>query len=187
MNHPTTTPTQRLSTPLEGTAALPWVAGAPIASPLALVTSVVKPEWVDYNGHMSESCYLLVFGDQSDAFFRMIGIDEAYRERGCSLYTVQTMIFNLQEASEGDELALTLQLVDVDEKRIHLFHSMFNAANGALLATCEQMLVHVDMAQSRACGMPADIADRVQAIAAAHSNLPRPEQAGAHIGIRRKK
>jgi acyl-CoA thioester hydrolase len=175
----------RLTTPLEGTPAAPWVDGAPIAAPLALISPFVKPEWVDYNGHMSESCYLLVFGDQSDAFFRMIGIDEAYRARGYSLYTVQTMICNVQEASEGEALALHLHLVDANDKRLHLFHSMFNAASGDLLATCEQMLVHVDMAHSRSCAMPADLAQRVQAIVAAHAKLPRPKQVGTHIGIRR--
>ena len=36
---------------------------------------------------MSESCYLLAFGDSADAFFRLLGIDEDYRAAGHSLYT----------------------------------------------------------------------------------------------------
>jgi carnitine 3-dehydrogenase len=142
---------------------------------------------VDYNGHMSESCFLLVFGDSSDAFFRFIGIDESYRDvQGLSLYTVETHIHNIQEASEGDPLKLTLQVLDADEKRVHIFHSMFHATSGELLATGEQMLLHVDMEAGRAAPMPAWLYAHVQAIHLAHSSLPQPKQAGASIGIRRK-
>lgn len=177
--------THGLRTPLEGTATLPLVPGEPIAGPLHLISPSVPREWVDYNGHMSESCYLLAFGDQSDAFFRFIGIDEAYRASGHSLFTVQTMIFNLAEAHLGDRLDLSLQLLDADNKRLHIFHAMHNAVSGELLATGEQMLVHVDMAAGKSSAMPAELQRRVAAIRAAHSALPAPPQAGSTIAIRR--
>lgn len=174
-----------LRTPLEGVAARPLQAGETIAAPLHLITPTVPREWVDYNGHMSESCYLLVFGDQSDAFFRLIGIDEAYRAGGHSLFTVQTMIFNLAEAHLGDPLELSLQLIDADDKRLHIFHAMHNADTGVLLATGEQMLVHVDMTAGRSAPMPPEFHARVQAVLAAHAGLPRPTQAGRSIAIKR--
>lgn len=160
-----------------------WSDTQPIAAPLQLIQPTVPAAWVDYNGHMSESCYLLAFGDQSDAFFRFIGIGEEYRAAGQSLFTVQTMIFNLAEARFGDELKLTLQLLDADEKRLHIFHSMLNAATDELLATGEQMLVHVDMPAGRSVPMPAVVLDKVMAIRAAHSGLAKPAQAGRAIGI----
>lgn len=174
-----------LRTPLEGVAAVVLQPGEPIAAPLRLIRPTVPNEWVDYNGHMSESCYLLVFGDQSDAFFRLVGIDEAYRAAGQSLFTVQTMIFNLAEAHLGDELDLALQVLDADEKRIHIFHTMHNAKTGELLATGEQMLVHVDMNAGRSAPMPGDLLQRVMAVQAAHALLPTPPQAGRNIAIRR--
>jgi len=132
---------------------------------LCLHTPSVRPEWVDYNGHMSESCYLLVFGDSSDAFFRYIGIDETYRDvGGHSLYTVETHIHHLREASEGEPLRLTLQLLDANDKRLHIFHAMYHDTTGELLATGEQMLVHVQMAQGRSAPMPAELQAQVQAI-----------------------
>lgn len=179
--------TGRVSTPLEGTPAPAWNAAAPIAAPLQLHSPEVLAQWVDYNGHMSESCFLLVFGDSSDAFFRFVGIDEHYRNQlGMSLYTVETHIHNLREASEGEPLKLTLQVLDADEKRVHIFHSMFHGHSGELLATAEQMLLHVDMAAGRATAMPQWLQEHVQAIRHAHAALPRPSQAGAAIGIRRK-
>ena len=177
----------RVTTPLEGTGHHSWDASAVIDAPLSLHHPVVSPQWVDYNGHMSESCYLLVFGDSSDAFFRYIGIDEAYRDQGGhSLYTVETHLHNLREASEGEPLRLTLQLLDIDEKRLHIFHAMHHGVSGELLATAEQMLVHVNMAQGKTVGMPADLYQRLLAIRTAHASLPVPPQVGHRIGIRRK-
>lgn len=183
---PAPKPAHGLTTPLEGTGHRPWDPQAPIAAPLCLLQTTVAAQWVDYNGHMSESCYLLVFGDNSDAFFRFVGIDEAYRAAGHSLYTVQTQLHNLREVSEGEPIRLTLQLLDADDKRLHIFHAMFHGTSGDLLATGEQMLVHVDMQAGRSVPMPPAMQDKVQAIRTAHAGLPRPAQAGAPIGIRRK-
>ncbi len=145
--------THGFKTPLEGVGAKTWSDGAAIATPLHFISPQVPNAWVDYNGHMSESCYLLAFGDQADAFFRYIGIDEAYRDSGYSLFTVQTMICNLAEANLGDRLILGLQVLDHDARRLHIFHTMHNAQTSQLLATGEQMLVHVDLQSSRSAPM----------------------------------
>ena len=173
-------------TPLENTPACAWDAAAPIDAPLCLHRPRVLWDWVDYNGHMSESCYLLVFGDNSDAFFRYIGIDESYRDQGGhSLYTAQTHIHYVKEVAQGEPLRLTLQLLDLDPRRIHMVHSMYHADSGDLLCTGEQILVHVDMAKGRASAMPDFLYARLQAILQAHSTLPFPAQVGRPMGIRR--
>jgi len=173
-------------TPLENTPARAWYATAPIDAPLCLHRPHVLWDWVDYNGHMSESCYLLVFGDNSDAFFRYIGIDESYRDQGGhSLYTAQTHIHYVKEVAQGEPLRLNLQLLDLDPRRIHMVHSMYHADSGDLLCTGEQMLVHVDMAKGRASAMPDFLYARLQAILQAHSTLPIPAQVGRPLGIRR--
>ena len=89
------------STPYEGTGHVAWDPTSAIDAPLRLHETAVIPAWVDYNGHMSESCYLLVFGDNADAFFRFIGIDEDYRAGGHSLYTVETHLHHRREVSAG--------------------------------------------------------------------------------------
>ena len=101
------------------------------------------------------------------------------------MFTVQTMIFTLAEAHLGDPLDLSLQLIDADEKRLHIFHAMHNANTGVLLATGEQMLVHVDMVGGRSTPMPPELQARVQAVLAAHAGLPSPTQAGRSIAIKR--
>ena len=151
----------------------------PIPAPLRLHRTQVRPEWVDYNAHMSEWCYLLVFGDGSDAFFRYVGIDEAYREAGHSLYTVETHLHHHGEAKLGDELELSVQVLGLDAKRLHTFHALFRAGStGEPLATAEQMLLHVDTRAGRVEPFPPTLLDRLERITVAHAVLPRPDAVG---------
>jgi acyl-CoA thioester hydrolase len=161
----------------------PWLPGEPVPAPLRLHATTVPHAWVDYNGHMSESCYLLAFGDGADAFFRFLGIDEAYRAGGRSLYTAETHLHHRAEAVEGDLLTVTCRLLDADSRRLHVFHEMFHAGTGKLLATAEQLLVHVDTTAGRSCPLPAELAERVRAVLRSHRTLPVPETVGRPMRI----
>ncbi len=169
----------QITTPYEGGAAS-WREDGPIPAPLRLYEVTVGPEWVDYNDHMSESVYLLVFGDSSDAFFRYFGVAEDYRASGLSLFTVETHLRNLREVKLGERLSLTLTVLGVDAKRLHVVHEMFNAS-GDLVATAEQMLLHTDTRIGRTAPFPPEIAGRLERIRAAHSVLPVPGYAGRGI------
>jgi carnitine 3-dehydrogenase len=177
----------RVTTPNEGRRAAAWDDSAEIAAPLRLHETTAPPEWMDYNDHMSESCFLLVFGDSADAFFRYIGIDEEYRAAGHSLYTSQTHLHHRQEVSLGDPLVMTLQLLDHDHRRLHIYHEMRNGKTDALVAMAEQLLVHVDMEAGRSADMPDDLYQRVAAIHRAHAVLPQPDVVGHPIAIRHGK
>ena len=163
-----------------------WDWSKPIPTPLAFHRTPVIEAWTDYNDHMTESAFLLVFGDSSDCFFRYIGIDEAYRAAGRSIYTMETRIHNRREAHIGDWLALTLQIIDHDAKRLHIFHAMSNQATGEVLATAEQILVHVDMNAGRSSPFPSDLAERIEAIAKAHATLVLAPTIGVPLGLRKK-
>src|SRR6516165_5469364 len=95
-------------------------------------------------------------GESSDAFFRFFGVDDAYRAAGHSLYTVETHLRNLREAHEGEHLALTIQVLGTDAKRLHILHEMYSAT-GALVATAEQMLLHVDTRAGQAAPFPESV------------------------------
>ena len=58
----------------------PWAKGAEIGAPLKLYRCNVKPEWVDYNGHMSEAEFLTAFGTLEAAEY-------AQQENGGALLT----------------------------------------------------------------------------------------------------
>jgi acyl-CoA thioester hydrolase len=172
----------RITTPREGSRASPWTPGRRIAAPLRLHEADVALEWADYNGHMSESCYLLVFGDAADAFFRFFGVDEDYRASGRSLFTAETHLRHVLQARVGDRLRLTLQVLGVDSKRLHILHEMLDDAD-RVLSTAEQLLLHVDTEAGRVAPFPDEIGARLQEIRAAHRALPVPAYVGRVIQI----
>ena len=151
------------------------------SAPLSLLERVIPPEWIDYNGHVTESAYLQLFGDASDALFRHIGIDAGYRERNGSYYTVESHLSHLRELFAGDHVAMTTQLLGSDAKRIHLFHVLVRAGEDAPIATAEQMLVHVDAIGGRTSAVHDGVAERLAHLVATHAALPRPERVGRAI------
>jgi carnitine 3-dehydrogenase len=143
---------------------------------------IVAPEWIDYNGHMTEHRYLEVFADTTDVFLPLIGAGGDYAASGSSYYTVETHIRHLGEAHAGDRLTVSTQLLHHDPKRLHLFHEIRRADDGSAVATGEHMLLHVDMAAGRAVPAGADVLAALDRIAAAQAGLPVPEGAGRGIG-----
>jgi carnitine 3-dehydrogenase len=156
------------------------------AKPLRLHETQVHPDWIDYNGHMTEGRYLHVFGDASDALFRHVGIDADYHAGGRSYYTVETHVMNLREIGADEPLHVETLVLAVDDKRLHLVHSLYASAGEVLLATGEQMLLHVDTKAGRASPADPVIRARLEAIAAAHAVLPRPAGIGRHVGAPRR-
>jgi len=156
-----------------------------LSKPLRLHEARVEPGWVDFNGHMTESRYLQVFGDATDALLRAVGADDAYHSAGRYYYTVETHLRHLREVEGGTPLHVTTQIIADDDKRIHLFHSLYRSDADTLLATAEQMQLHVDMHASRACPAAPEVLARVQRIAAAHRALERPAGSGRAVSLTR--
>jgi carnitine 3-dehydrogenase len=155
--------------------------GDDLAQPLRLHTSRVLPEWVDYNGHLTESRYLQVFGDSTDAVLRYVGSDAAYNQAGFSYYTVETHLQHLREVEAGVPLRVMTWVLGADDKRMHLFHVMTRDDDGTELATAEHMMLHVDTKAGRACAAQGDVLTNVRRLADAHAALPRPQAAGRAI------
>ncbi len=157
-----------------------------IDAPLALRTDTVRPEWIDYNQHMSEGYFGVAFCHATDDFMDFVGLHEEYRTRTkCTIYTVETHINFLRELKVHSPLRLTTQLLDFDAKRLHVFHEMYHADEGYLAATMEAMLLHVND-EPRVVAMPPEVMAKVEATFEAHTSLPRPEQAGRSIGLSKK-
>ncbi|WP_077960392.1 carnitine 3-dehydrogenase [Ensifer adhaerens] len=153
--------------------------------PLRILDTKVSAAWVDYNGHMTEHRYLQVFGDTSDGVLRLIGVDLDYVRDGHSYYTVETHIRNLGEAKLGEALYSTCQILSSDEKRLHIFSTIYNAATNEAVATAEQMMLHVDSKAGKAVAAPEAVLSKLRAITQAHAQLPTPDGAGRFVGQKR--
>jgi carnitine 3-dehydrogenase len=136
------------------------------AGPLRLLETHVRPEWIDYNGHMTDSRYLQVFGDATDALFRYAGIDEAYRRSGHALYTAESHVVHKAEARSQERLYVTSRVLEVDEKRVRLFHNLQRSRDDALVASAEQLYLHVSTAAGKVVPMDAALHARLAAIQA---------------------
>jgi carnitine 3-dehydrogenase len=148
---------------------------------LPLLETIVDPEWVDYNGHLTEARYLQVFAETTDAFLRRVGMSAEYLGGGHSAYTVETHLRHLHEVVALEPIRVATQVLGADEKRLHLFHTMTHGQSGAVLATSEHLLLHVDTSAGCACPWVEPVATRVAEAAAAHAALPAPEGAGRAI------
>ena len=152
-----------------------------LSQPLLTVERSVPPDWTDYNNHMTESRYLQCFGDATDALLRRIGVDADYVATSGSYFTVETHIRHLDEVVALEPIRVTTQVLNGVGKKLHVFHRLSHA-DGRLLATAEQMLIHVNMATRGAAEPAADIAANLEAIYRGHQGLDRPEGCGRAIG-----
>ena len=160
-------------------------AALPTPRPEAMVMAhmQVLPGWIDYNGHMTESRYLFAASETSDSFLRLIGADMEYVKAGHSYYTAESHIMHLGEAKLGDRLTGSLQVLGADEKRLHIFMRINRGEE--VVASIEQMLLHVDMKAGKTCTAAPEVLARLMPIAKAHSALPQPSAAGRFVGQRK--
>ena len=117
----------------------------------------IQPDWIDYNGHMRDSYFGLIFSLAVDALQDEVGFDEAYRKRtGCTIFLLEDHKFFLREFKQGDLARVETRVLGSDEKRFHLHMQMFNG--DALAAVGEYMEIHVNQhPKPHACPMPAEI------------------------------
>lgn len=159
---------------------------APLTGHLSTYRSAVLPDWVDYNGHLRDAYYLLLFSLATDALMEQLGLDEAGRAAtGHSLYTLECHLNFVQEVKLGQQVEVRTQILGHDSKRLHLNHSLHLLDEAPLLAASEQMLLNVATAAARATPFAEPVLSRVEALARAHQGLPAPRFAGRAISLAR--
>ena len=145
-----------------------------MSQPIRTIQRTVPLDWTDYNGHMNESRYGQVFSDAADAMMAIIGADEAYVAGGQSYFTVDIRIRFLDETHAGDPVTVSTQVLEGRGKKMRLFHRLCHG-DGRVLATGDQLLIHVDLGTRRSSEPGPEVSARLAEIAAAHAALPAPE------------
>lgn len=148
----------------------------------------VDPEWVDYNGHMRDAYYGLVFSYAIDALMVDLGMDETYRSeiRG-TLYVVEMHQFFLKEAHEGAPLQVAARLLDADHKRLHVWFDMRHGETGDQLAVQESLQLHVIQGDApQSAPFRADVQSKIDAMVTGQADSPRPDLRSGAIAIRRR-
>lgn len=137
----------------------------------------VPQGWTDANGHMNETHYLEVGSRATDRFMEMVGADADYIAGGMSYFTVENHVRYLAEVHAGDTLVGTTQVISGAGKKLHLFHTL-TRGDGAVAATVESLLLHVDLATRKTCLPREDISQAVSRTSLAQAGLALPEGAG---------
>ena len=151
---------------------------------LTTYTTNILTDWVDYNGHLRDAFYLLIFSYATDALMDTLGLDSENREAsGHSLFTLELHLNYLHEVKLGAEVEVHTQLIAHDAKRLHLYHSLHLVGEGRELAGNEQMLLHVDLAGPQSAPFAGATLEKLTALSQEHADLPRPALLGRVIGL----
>ena len=101
-----------------------------MTAPLELLQTEVNSEWIDYNGHMNVANYLNIFDLAMDEFLNLYELGKDYTLGGHgSVFALQNHVHYMREVSVGTRLGVNLQLLDLDEKRIHVLFRMRDLSN----------------------------------------------------------
>ena len=155
---------------------------------LTTYQTTIIADWVDYNGHLRDAFYLLIFSYATDALMDQLGMDSDNREAtGNSLFTLELHLNYLHEVKLDAEVEVHTHIIGHDSKRLHLYHSLHLVGADQELAGNEQMLLHVDLVGPRSAPFSAQVLSRLQAIAAEQADLPTPQYLGRVIALPAKK
>ena len=160
----------------------------PETGPLRLHEEIVRPEWVDYNGHMNVAYYVLAFDHATDRLLDYLGLGQDYlKEKACSVFVVESHVTYESELVAGDPLRFETYLLGHDEKRVHFFHMMYHAGEGFVAASNELLALHMAMGTRRAIAFPLEAKEKQAELWRLHSNVPTPPQVGRVIGLRKRR
>ncbi|MBT3142612.1 thioesterase [Phaeobacter gallaeciensis] len=160
----------------------------PYAAPIEVRGHAVKPEWIDYNGHMNVGYYGVAFDLALEEMVGdHLGIGEVYvNSAGAGPYMIQSHIQFQRELLDGDQFYFHFRLLDHDHKRLHYFGQMFAEKDDVLCATQEGMIMNVSQATGRGADYPDWVVARLAQMLADHKALDPAPQVANPIGIRRK-
>ena len=86
-------------------------------TPFSAHAETVRPEWIDYNGHMNVAYYVLVFDRATDTLFDALGLGAAYRQAtDLTLFVVESHILYEREVALGAPLRIESRILGVDGK-----------------------------------------------------------------------
>ena len=155
---------------------------SPIAAPFDRFEGVVKPEWMDLNGHMNLAYYLVLFDHALDLACAEWDLDWVYTKRtNHGTFAVETHTLYEQELMAGDRVRVRTWLLGVDAKRVHIGHELFRAADMVRSACWEVMMLHVDLGTRKVVPWPEEQLRLLEATAAAHRATGLPDWVGRKV------
>lgn len=146
----------------------------------------IRPEWIDYNGHLNMAYYNALMDQGVDQLWEYLGFGPDYIENtGNTTFSAEYHMRYVREIHLDAPVITTFQLLDFDEKRFHFCQELLHAQEGWVSARGEGMGLHIDMSGPRVAPMPPEVFAKFQALAESHGRLAWPDWVGKPMGIRR--
>ena len=145
----------------------------------------VKSEWIDMNGHMNVAYYVRAFDLAIDIHWAEIGITSDYIENEqCSTFSVECHITYQNEMKVDEKYRIISNILAYDEKRIHLFQTMFKKGSKETIATAEWMNLHVNLKTRKVCGWPKTVLENLKNVSYSQKEQEWPAEAGKRMNIK---
>lgn len=150
---------------------------------LYIYKNTVQPSWIDHNNHMHDAQYYSIFSDAVVGFFDSIDFTVSYRQnQAVTIFSVEAHIFFLKELLLDETFYIKPYIYDYDQKRVHLFLTMYNLQNERI-ATYEVIMMCVDNQTRRSTTFPKAIYEKIKNYFDKQQPFEIPKQLGHVIGI----
>ena len=149
----------------------------------------VQKEWIDYNGHMNVAYYTFAFDEAIDEFLESeVGVGPSFIKRHQQgSYALQTQYRYLAELILHDGFLVTIFVADFTLKRMHLILKMVDYKNQTIFATCETIMINVNLEKRKSCEYPEFVQIKLKKLYNASENLRLNTTIGHPIGLRSKR
>jgi len=117
---------------------------------VALTNKKIIKDWIDYNGHMNLSYYILVFDIGAEVILSKFEMGEhSAKTTKKSTMVVETHTNYLKEVKENDEVIISLAHFDHDKKRLHYKLEMHEKLTNNLSATTEVLALYMNLKERK--------------------------------------
>ncbi|MDB9922717.1 thioesterase family protein [Candidatus Pelagibacter sp.] len=111
-----------------------------------LANKKIIKDWIDYNGHMNLSYYILVFDMGAEVILSKFEMGEhSAKNTKKSTMVVETHTNYLKEVKENEEVIISLSYFDHDKKRLHYKLEMHEKSTNNLSATTEVLALYMNL------------------------------------------
>jgi acyl-CoA thioester hydrolase len=111
-----------------------------------LINKKIIKDWIDYNGHMNLSYYILVFDMGAEVILSKFAMGEhSAKTTKKSTMVVETHTNYLKEVKENEEVVISLSHFDHDKKRLHYKLEMYEKSTNNLSATTEVLALYMNL------------------------------------------
>lgn len=142
--------------------------------------------WVNASGHMRAAQYVIQFEAAIERFLARIGLPEAeQRVAGAAPFLVEMHVCYRRELKAGEEVDISLQVLDLAVTRLHVIMVMQLAPSGRLVATTELDIVNIALQSRAPVPWPEPARVELEELRRAHAAIERPAETGRSIGAGR--